>query len=86
MGSLRQTDGLSGFTRRAESEYDAFGAGHSSTSISAGLGMVENSAAKCISLLVMMAFAHPNRGVGLLVNSLKLPLTTLFPVAVMVYL
>ncbi|KAL3695967.1 hypothetical protein R1sor_010043 [Riccia sorocarpa] len=39
MGSLRQTDGLSGFTKRAESEYDAFGAGHSSTSISAGLGM-----------------------------------------------
>ena len=37
--TLRQPDGLSGFTRRAESEYDAFGAGHSSTSISAGLGM-----------------------------------------------
>jgi 1-deoxy-D-xylulose-5-phosphate synthase len=37
--TLRQKDGLSGFTRRAESEYDAFGAGHSSTSISAGLGM-----------------------------------------------
>ncbi len=37
--TLRQPDGLSGFTRRAESEYDPFGAGHSSTSISAGLGM-----------------------------------------------
>jgi 1-deoxy-D-xylulose-5-phosphate synthase len=37
--TLRQKDGLSGFTRRAESEYDPFGAGHSSTSISAGLGM-----------------------------------------------
>lgn len=37
--SLRQGNGLSGFTRRAESEYDPFGAGHSSTSISAGLGM-----------------------------------------------
>jgi 1-deoxy-D-xylulose-5-phosphate synthase len=37
--SLRQGGGLSGFTRRAESEYDPFGAGHSSTSISAGLGM-----------------------------------------------
>jgi 1-deoxy-D-xylulose-5-phosphate synthase len=37
--TLRQKGGLSGFTRRAESEYDAFGAGHSSTSISAGLGM-----------------------------------------------
>jgi 1-deoxy-D-xylulose-5-phosphate synthase len=37
--TLRQGDGLSGFTRRAESGYDPFGAGHSSTSISAGLGM-----------------------------------------------
>ena len=37
--TLRQADGLSGFCKRAESEYDAFGAGHSSTSISAGLGM-----------------------------------------------
>ena len=37
--TLRQPDGLSGFCKRAESEYDPFGAGHSSTSISAGLGM-----------------------------------------------
>ena len=37
--TLRQKDGLSGFTRRAESAFDPFGAGHSSTSISAGLGM-----------------------------------------------
>jgi 1-deoxy-D-xylulose-5-phosphate synthase len=37
--TLRQGRGLSGFTRRAESEYDPFGAAHSSTSISAGLGM-----------------------------------------------
>ena len=37
--SLRQGGGLSGFTKRAESPYDPFGAGHSSTSISAGLGM-----------------------------------------------
>lgn len=39
MSSLRKSGGLSGFTKRAESEYDPFGAGHSSTSISAGLGM-----------------------------------------------
>ncbi|WP_425106782.1 1-deoxy-D-xylulose-5-phosphate synthase [Ancylobacter sp.] len=39
MRTLRQGGGLSGFTNRAESEYDPFGAGHSSTSISAGLGM-----------------------------------------------
>ncbi len=37
--TLRQEGGLSGFTRRAESPYDPFGAAHSSTSISAGLGM-----------------------------------------------
>src|SRR5881227_1365379 len=37
--TLRQGGGLSGFTKRAESEYDCFGAAHSSTSISAALGM-----------------------------------------------
>nr|WP_264598330.1 1-deoxy-D-xylulose-5-phosphate synthase [Rhodoblastus acidophilus] len=37
--TLRQGGGLSGFTKRAESEYDPFGAGHSSTSISVGVGM-----------------------------------------------
>ena len=39
MPSLRQYEGISGFPRRAESEYDAFGTAHSSTSISAALGM-----------------------------------------------
>lgn len=39
MHTLRQGGGLSGFTKRDESEYDPFGAAHSSTSISAGLGM-----------------------------------------------
>jgi 1-deoxy-D-xylulose-5-phosphate synthase len=39
MATLRQKDGLSGFTKRSESEHDAFGAGHSSTSISAALGI-----------------------------------------------
>jgi 1-deoxy-D-xylulose-5-phosphate synthase len=38
MRSVRQGGGLSGFTRRAESEYDPFGAAHSSTSVSSGLG------------------------------------------------
>ena len=37
--SIRQQDGLSGFPKRSESEYDTFGVGHSSTSISAALGM-----------------------------------------------
>lgn len=39
MSTMRQANGLSGFTKRAESEYDTFGVGHSSTSISAALGM-----------------------------------------------
>ena len=41
MAQLRQAGGIAGFPRRAESEFDAFGAGHSSTSISAALGMAE---------------------------------------------
>ncbi|WP_413154513.1 1-deoxy-D-xylulose-5-phosphate synthase [Bartonella sp. cb54] len=44
--TLRQEGGLSGFTKRSESVYDPFGAGHSSTSISAGLGMAVANALK----------------------------------------
>ncbi|PWC35791.1 1-deoxy-D-xylulose-5-phosphate synthase [Azospirillum sp. TSO35-2] len=44
--TLRMGGGLSGFTKRSESEYDPFGAGHSSTSISAGLGMAVASGLK----------------------------------------
>ncbi|AQX30340.1 1-deoxy-D-xylulose-5-phosphate synthase [Bartonella schoenbuchensis] len=44
--TLRQDGGLSGFTKRSESVYDSFGAGHSSTSISAGLGMAVASMLK----------------------------------------
>ncbi|MBX4144968.1 1-deoxy-D-xylulose-5-phosphate synthase, partial [Ralstonia pickettii] len=43
MHSLRQQDGISGFPRRSESEYDTFGTAHSSTSISAALGMAIGS-------------------------------------------
>ena len=39
MGTLRQEGGLSGFPKRSESPYDTFGVGHSSTSISAAMGM-----------------------------------------------
>src|ERR1043165_4348465 len=46
MSTIRQKDGLSGFTLRSESDYDPFGAGHSSTSISAGLGMAVASQLK----------------------------------------
>jgi deoxyxylulose-5-phosphate synthase len=38
MHTTRQTFGIAGYTKRDESQHDAFGAGHSSTSISAGLG------------------------------------------------
>ena len=41
MGSLRALDGISGFPKISESDYDIFGTGHSSTSISAALGMAE---------------------------------------------
>ncbi|NOX67163.1 MAG: 1-deoxy-D-xylulose-5-phosphate synthase, partial [Chlorobi bacterium] len=41
--TIRQLNGLSGFLKRSESEYDAFGAGHASTSISAALGIAEGS-------------------------------------------
>lgn len=56
MHSLRQKDGLAAFPRRAESEYDTFGVGHSSTSISAALGMaiaarLQNQARKSIAVI-----------------------------------
>ncbi len=40
-GTLRRRGGMSGFTKRSESEYDCFGAGHSSTSVSAAIGFAE---------------------------------------------
>ena len=40
MHTLREKEGLSGFTSRSESEYDPFGSGHGCSSISAGLGMI----------------------------------------------
>ena len=54
--TLRQKGGLSGFTKREESVFDPFGAGHSSTSISAGLGMavardLQNSKRNVISVI-----------------------------------
>ena len=46
MGTLRQKNGLSGFPKRTESEYDEFGTGHSSTSLSAALGRQKRSLAR----------------------------------------
>jgi len=56
MTTIRQFGGISGFLKRNESEYDAFGAGHASTSISAALGMAEaksltNSEKKVIAII-----------------------------------
>ncbi|RMZ52631.1 hypothetical protein APUTEX25_000750 [Auxenochlorella protothecoides] len=56
MHTIRQQGGLSGFTRRAESVYDPFGAGHSSTSVSAALGMAvgrdrKGRANNCIAVI-----------------------------------
>ncbi|UUY08848.1 1-deoxy-D-xylulose-5-phosphate synthase [Pseudomonas sp. J452] len=56
MASLRQKDGLAAFPRRSESEYDTFGVGHSSTSISAALGMaiaakLQNSRRKSVAVI-----------------------------------
>jgi len=54
--TLRQHGGLSGFTRKSESPYDAFSTGHSSTSISAGLGIacakkIKNESSKVIAVI-----------------------------------
>src|SRR5690348_2698775 len=46
MSRLRMTGGISGFPRRSESEYDTFGTAHSSTSISAALGMAQGAKLK----------------------------------------
>ncbi len=56
METLRQQDGLSGFLKRTESEYDTFGAGHAATAISAGLGMaaardINGESFKVVSIL-----------------------------------
>jgi 1-deoxy-D-xylulose-5-phosphate synthase len=56
MSTLRQLGGISGFPRRDESEYDTFGTAHSSTSISAALGMavaarMKGEARKCVAVI-----------------------------------
>lgn len=56
LNTIRQYKGISGFLKRSESEYDAFGAGHASTSISAGLGMatardLQNKDFKVVSVI-----------------------------------
>ena len=67
MNTIRQGGGLSGFTKRAESEYDPFGAAHSSTSISAGLGMAvaRDLEGKHNEVIAVIGDGAMSRGYGL---------------------
>ncbi|MAZ82878.1 MAG: 1-deoxy-D-xylulose-5-phosphate synthase [Hoeflea sp.] len=69
--TLRQEDGLSGFTKRAESEYDPFGAAHSSTSISAGLGMAVASEAQGIRRNVISVIGDGAMSAGMAFEALN---------------
>ncbi|RCL03704.1 MAG: 1-deoxy-D-xylulose-5-phosphate synthase [Candidatus Tokpelaia sp. JSC161] len=63
--TLRREGGLSGFTKRSESEYDSFGAGHSSTSISAGLGMAMAGALKRLDRNVIVVIGDGAMSAGM---------------------
>ncbi|MEO1745177.1 MAG: 1-deoxy-D-xylulose-5-phosphate synthase [Pseudomonadota bacterium] len=65
MRKIRKEDGLSGFTKRSESEYDPFGAAHSSTSISAGLGMVEAARLQGIERQVVSVIGDGSMSAGM---------------------
>lgn len=65
MRSIRKEDGLSGFTKRSESEFDPFGAAHSSTSISAGLGMVEAARLQGIERKVISVIGDGSMSAGM---------------------
>jgi len=69
--TLRQEDGLSGFTKRAESDFDAFGAGHSSTSVSAGLGMVEAARLQGIDRQVISVIGDGAMSAGMAYEALN---------------
>ena len=63
--TLRQAGGLSGFTKRSESEYDPFGAAHSSTSISAGLGMAVASQLQGVDRHVIAVIGDGSMSAGM---------------------
>ncbi len=71
MGSLRQKDGISGFPRREESEYDAFGTGHSSTSIGAALGMAAAARQQGVSRKVVAVIGDAAMGGGMAFEALN---------------
>ncbi|MCU7904982.1 MAG: 1-deoxy-D-xylulose-5-phosphate synthase [Candidatus Thiodiazotropha sp. (ex Epidulcina cf. delphinae)] len=71
MSGLRQKDGLSGFPKRSESEYDTFGAGHSSTSIGAALGMAVAAKQKGESRKVVAVIGDGAMGAGMAFEALN---------------
>ncbi|MEN8166263.1 MAG: 1-deoxy-D-xylulose-5-phosphate synthase [Pseudomonadota bacterium] len=71
MGSLRQKDGLSGFPKRSESEYDTFGTGHSSTSIGAALGMAVAAKQKGEKRKVVAVIGDGAMGAGMAFEALN---------------
>ncbi len=71
MGTLRQRDGLSGFPRRDESPYDTFGVGHSSTSISAALGMAIAAREQHIHRHVVAVIGDGALGAGMAFEALN---------------
>ncbi|MCG7866805.1 MAG: 1-deoxy-D-xylulose-5-phosphate synthase [gamma proteobacterium symbiont of Stewartia floridana] len=71
MGSLRKKGGLSGFPKRSESEYDAFGTGHSSTSIGAALGMAVAAKQKGENRKVVAIIGDGAMGAGMAFEALN---------------
>ena len=71
MDTLRQEDGLSGFLKRTESEYDTFGAGHAATSISAGYGMAVGRDLKGEDFKVVSIIGDGSLGSGLAYEGLN---------------
>jgi len=71
MAALRQRGGLSGFPKIAESEYDSFGAGHSSTSISAALGMTIAASSQAIERKVVAIIGDGGMTAGMAYEALN---------------
>ena len=71
MESLRQEDGISGFLKRTESEYDAFGAGHAATSISAALGIAAGRDVSGADFKVVAVIGDGSLGSGLAYEGLN---------------
>ena len=71
MESLRQEDGISGFLKRSESDYDAFGAGHAATSISAALGIAAGRDLRGDQFKVVAVIGDGSLGSGLAYEGLN---------------